>query len=217
MSIEISQNRRLQDASTPIHNAVHDIESFFWVLLYNCLTRTGRGLRRPDFESNDELRSTVCKLFEDNASLKQSCLLKNETLEKVLDFIHPDFNDFKDLFRKWRWSVLNGHRSDAVERHNIHAIVLNIMDKTIERIERSKSDSAEYAAEIRMRKDERRAMWKKWRKWCTHDNGRQASASDVEDHEIQFHHGYSPQAKGSRQQPEAGAQTTKLKKQKLTR
>lgn len=54
MSAEILGNSKyftvsqLREDGPVVHSAIHDLESFFWVLLYLCLTRSGPGGERRD-------------------------------------------------------------------------------------------------------------------------------------------------------------------------
>ncbi|KAF8626879.1 hypothetical protein AX15_004649 [Amanita polypyramis BW_CC] len=240
LSVEISMKKRLRDEDTgpPIHNAVHDMESFLWVLLYIAITRTGTGMRRPEFnldpDSDNDLRDIAKELFESGVSRKARCLFQHEELEIVLKYIHPDFENFKDLFRKWRWSVLNGHLFKAVEHYNIHKIVLNILDETITLVKRKEDDK--YATELKKKKDEPRTTWNRRRKcWAprTNDGNRRQTTrkpdseeqlldeNDVEDYEIKYYDGYSPQGKAQGRVPkpqseaESPARGPMLKKPKF--
>ena len=66
----------------PIHNAVHDMESILWVLLYICLTREANegGIRRHELQPNNPgknktLLQLICDLFEkSNATSRTTCL-----------------------------------------------------------------------------------------------------------------------------------------------
>ena len=106
------------------HTAIHDMESFFWVLLFICLTRCGPGGHRRKELSNGwplntvedkQLASVVFCLFQgDQLTLrvnKNQLLNQREDLEQfILPSIHPYFEPLKPLILNW-WNILvNGFR-----------------------------------------------------------------------------------------------------------
>ncbi|THU97857.1 hypothetical protein K435DRAFT_50180 [Dendrothele bispora CBS 962.96] len=110
-------HRLLRRIYPPVHTAVHDMESVFWVLLYLCLTREGPG---------DKLRDALCKdpseIEEDSAEAKIGHLvycffdaeeyvlevnkrglfeMPNAFQEHVVPSIHPYFDPLKPLLEEW--------------------------------------------------------------------------------------------------------------------
>src|ERR1700684_2514021 len=76
LSKNIAQSFRIEPFT---HNAIHDLESFFWVLVYICLTRNGPGgKRRPELMpprpgGRSPLYNTIQKVFE-NVNLSDLAL-----------------------------------------------------------------------------------------------------------------------------------------------
>ena len=106
-------------ALTFTHTAIHDMESFFWVLLYICLTRCGPGgYRRKELSNgwplntmeDKRLASVVSRLFGgDRPTLRVNKNLlfdQQEDLElHILPSIHPYFEPLKPLILNW-WNIL---------------------------------------------------------------------------------------------------------------
>lgn len=94
----------------PMHDAVHDLESFFWVLLWLCLSRVGPGVRRSELSDltstslqEMELKKTFYALFdEDNPAAlglyKQKCLVSNHMwLDKLTAQFTPFYGPLQYL------------------------------------------------------------------------------------------------------------------------
>jgi len=106
-------------APTFTHTAIHDMESFLWVLLYICLTRCGPGgYRRKELSNgwplntmeDKRLASVVSRLFGgDRPTLRVNKNLlfdQQEDLELyILPSIHPYFEPLKPLILNW-WNIL---------------------------------------------------------------------------------------------------------------
>lgn len=102
-----------------VHSAIHDLESFFWVLLYLCLTRDGPGGgRRNELSSNDPLTERTRPIYaavhclfdsEDDVTLWTNKRLlfdnPNDLKNIILKCIHPYFTILKCLISKW-WTTL---------------------------------------------------------------------------------------------------------------
>ncbi|KAF8625657.1 hypothetical protein AX15_005237, partial [Amanita polypyramis BW_CC] len=140
--LEIFEKRRFQDeeGGPPIHNAVHDMESFLWVLLYIAITRTGTHMRRPELDpgpdSDNELQDIVIDLFENVSKTSRTSSESNDGL-----------------------CCVNGRLFKAVEHYNVHAIVPNILDEAITFIKGEKDDKS--TAELKKKTDEGRTTWNK--------------------------------------------------------
>ena len=150
----------------PIHNAVHDMESILWVLLYICLTREANegGIRRHELqpdnaEKNKRLLKLICDLFEKgNASSRTTCLRVPKHFEEILEYVHTYFNCLKPLLLKLRWVLYLAHKYEGVEHYNIHSIVLSILEETISGLKQHRN-----YREIVEAKENRRKKWMKWR------------------------------------------------------
>ena len=131
----------------PVHSAIHDMESFFWVLLYLCLTRKGPGgARREEFslgfvasDNAAHLRGIVYCLFDsDDESIltgNKLFLMENpKDLEGVLfPRFHPYFHPLKGLLSKWWRLLLVTYRFyDELAQATLHDMVLELLDKELE-------------------------------------------------------------------------------------
>ncbi|KAI0329143.1 hypothetical protein GY45DRAFT_916885 [Cubamyces sp. BRFM 1775] len=138
------------DRSTPsavVHDAIHDMESFFWVLLYLCITRAGPGgeCRKdmicklneiPEEQQGqvEELRDLVHCLFDGDmtnlASTKKDLFEQPQNFEQqVLCHIHPYFEVLKPTLSRW-WNLLVlAYAFEGYEYHNIHALVIELLDQ----------------------------------------------------------------------------------------
>lgn len=125
------------------HNAIHDLESFFWVLTYLCLTRQGPGGQRRNElmpaesclpENEPIVRPYYCFFGDENimnmAHNKRILFQKNHYEEYVLERIHPYFFPLKPLLLKW-WKILRlGYRYPVFEA--VHNAFLDALKETIE-------------------------------------------------------------------------------------
>ena len=131
------------------HDAVHDIESFFWVLVQICITSQGPGgLRRREFTDDPEDMTNLdqdridlwiavwCLLDSDFDRLrqrKQMLFRTPENLEKdVLRHFHPYFNSLKPFISEWFSLLRIAHRFRSYEYYTLHDRVLAIFDKILE-------------------------------------------------------------------------------------
>lgn len=131
------------------HDAIHDIESLFWVFLYMCLTRRGPGgPRREELESSFtgrspdtiKLRTVVFCLFDGPREVlydNKGRLLGNpdHMREFIIPCFHPYFDDLKDLALKWWKTLVFGYQHRMFEYDFIHTYVLRILRDDIVRAE----------------------------------------------------------------------------------
>jgi hypothetical protein len=123
------------------HDAIHDLESFFWVLIHICITRQGPGgVRREELEQKNELneaynglRRVIYHLFDSEmatmAANKARLFTHSLELEPyILDNFHPYFQPLKEVVKKWFHLLILAHKFHAYEYHNIHDMVLEILD-----------------------------------------------------------------------------------------
>ncbi|KAA1475727.1 hypothetical protein DENSPDRAFT_932556 [Dentipellis sp. KUC8613] len=126
-----------------VHSAIHDLESFFWVLLHICLTRAGpggtrrSGARPYTQDTNKTLCDQIFALFDnsDDGSLlvaKWQFIVSSEDLEQVIQpLIHPYFSCLNHLLSEWRKILSLGYNT----YHNgytpgvIHDLVLQVIDQ----------------------------------------------------------------------------------------
>ena len=143
---EIMSLQRYFRGHRPVfHDAVHDLESFFWVLIHICITRKGPGAGDHCQEleqANDEnqayhtLRRVILCFFEsDDATIRENKreLFQNphHVGEFVLDQFHPYFRPLRKLVEEWYHVLQLAHEFHAFEYRDIHDMVLEIVDKTL--------------------------------------------------------------------------------------
>lgn len=134
------------------HDAVHDMESFLWVVIYICTTRQGPGgVRREELQPNYDgtnnpaylsLAKTLRKLFEEER--KAIFIHKVKLLESadsiataVIPFFHPYFAELIPMVQEW-WKLLHlAYTYRAYEYEDIHLRVLAIINKTIQLVEKT--------------------------------------------------------------------------------
>ncbi|KAJ8453859.1 hypothetical protein ONZ51_g13362 [Trametes cubensis] len=133
--------------SSVVHDAIHDMESFFWVLLFFCITRGGPGGgRRKELEGEldtfpaqdrDEVqqirRINHCLFGGDMETIacnKAELFLHPEDFEEhVLPYVHPYFEHLKLMLRRWWDLLVLAYAFEGYEYHNIHALVIEILDE----------------------------------------------------------------------------------------
>ena len=142
---EILESLRYFHGGHVYHDAVHDLESFFWVLVHICLTRKGPGgVRREELEEksdeNEEFtpfRRVIFCFFDSSEDTmranKRHLFMHPDKLEEfVLGNFHDYFHSLKGLVKEWFHVLLLAHKFHAFEYHNIHDMVLETLDKTLE-------------------------------------------------------------------------------------
>ncbi|KAA1477282.1 hypothetical protein DENSPDRAFT_933622 [Dentipellis sp. KUC8613] len=127
------------------HSAIHDLESFFWVLVYLCLTRAGPGgeHRDPpeDSKAHAQLDNIVACLFTsddylDIARNKHDLFESPEDLQDyIIPHFHPYFQCLSDLVLDW-WNALQlAYRTyDALTPGFIHQQVLDVLDNAMKNL-----------------------------------------------------------------------------------
>ena len=126
------------------HDAVHDLESFFWVLVHICITRQGPGgVRREELEDKNQakeeyngLRRVVHCFFDSNvvrmANNKAEIFTHpNEFEQYVLDNFHGYFQPLKGVIKEWYHLLILAYQFHAFEYYHIHDMVLGILDRAL--------------------------------------------------------------------------------------
>ena len=145
-SDEVSSGQRyFPGHSRYFHDAVHDIESFFWVLVHICITRQGPGgIHRDELQKRNEekkeyteLSRAVLGFFDSDtatmAANKQEIFKCPEDLdEHVLDHFHEYFRPYRKTVKEWYHLLLLAHQFHAFEYHDIHDMVLDILNRALE-------------------------------------------------------------------------------------
>lgn len=147
MSAEILEGRSYSNgpqANPPVHDSIHDLESFFWVLVHTCLTRKGPGPDRRDElvksdpdEDDKKLRHMIHDLFDadDQTLLKTKHRLfdyPGDLNDKYIRAFHPYFCVLGPLVVDW-WNVLrHGYFTlNKLTPGIIHRQVIELIEKTI--------------------------------------------------------------------------------------
>ncbi|KAF8963675.1 hypothetical protein BDZ97DRAFT_988602 [Flammula alnicola] len=128
------------------HDAVHDLESFFWVLVQICLTRKGPGGERReeltvdlkdvsaiDNERYQQLRIVVWCVFESDFGRlrdnKEHIFRASEIFERyILSNLHSYFDPLKPLMSEWFNLLRLAHTHRGLEYRAVHDRVLAILD-----------------------------------------------------------------------------------------
>jgi len=94
----------------PAHTAIHDIESFLWVLGYSIIKFLGPG--GPPREMTPALREAL-SVFVGNHDLqeqKKQILGDNKCFIKFLEHISSEFEVLKNLMRAWHYILSLAYR-----------------------------------------------------------------------------------------------------------
>ncbi|THH27940.1 hypothetical protein EUX98_g6254 [Antrodiella citrinella] len=170
----------------PIHSAIHDIECFFWVTVYECLVRSGPGgAYRPEVMSDfpqsssesmtprerKDLTMCIHTLFhtDDNGDRKATLFLSPDLFESsVLPFFHPYFTRMKPLVREWWYLLQCLYRAhDDVTQGLVHEKILGLLNEHLERVQAGEGgggDGAPGAVETSeniMREGRTEAEWRR--------------------------------------------------------
>ena len=155
-----------------LHDAIHDMESFFWTLLYLCITRSGPGDNRreeldgdlpadsPNAEEVAELRRIVFCFFGDETetiAMNKAQLFSEPELfeEGLLRHVHPYFEPLKPLLRQWWDLLLLAYEFEGYEWHGIHTFVIGLLEQALRDLPAENSpEDEERARRARERRDE---------------------------------------------------------------
>ena len=147
------------------HDAVHDIESFFWVLIHLALTRGSPGgkrrqeLERDDENGDDPLHQVIGRYFDCSQEILKAEKQKlfapsgNEILEKdILSQFHPYFNPLKDLVRSWYNILVMAFRWRSIECIYIHDFIIDLLGKEVAKLQsNTTSPTPETVSEVERR------------------------------------------------------------------
>ena len=123
------------------HDAVHDMESFWWIIVHLALTRNGPAGKRPDIPNSvhhlfdgpeSVLRVGKSSLFSLKEKDKTHRNHPENILELLLDDFHPYFDDLKTTVRKWWYLLFIAFQfRGGYEWVDIHYHVLRLLDEAI--------------------------------------------------------------------------------------
>ncbi|KAA1477280.1 hypothetical protein DENSPDRAFT_844489 [Dentipellis sp. KUC8613] len=152
------------------HSAIHDLESFWWIILYICLSRNGPGGAQRDelFQRRGEeagwLRNIVDCLFE-TKSEQIRCRNKVELFENldhlqsfIIPRFHPYFKGLEKLIMEWRTILHFAYETyDEVTPGIVHRLVLAVLDDALKDLQSSPLEQDAQATELTQKEDDRRA------------------------------------------------------------
>ncbi|KAG6859003.1 hypothetical protein C0995_011338 [Termitomyces sp. Mi166 len=128
-----------------VHQAIHDLESFLWVLVRICMSRKGPGIgmgrekeldiNKPGFY-NPALSHALVSYFDGTEDVlkesKAKLLRSTERFENdIVKNFDPYFEPFKPLVRQWWNIIILGYMYRAHEFYNIHHHILRIIDDAL--------------------------------------------------------------------------------------
>ncbi|KAF5356976.1 hypothetical protein D9756_006629 [Leucocoprinus leucothites] len=117
------------------HTAIHDMESFWWVLVYICIGFSGPGVPKLD----KAIRSILGIYFsgpEISQVKKEGAFINNGELESLLNNIDSYFDDLKALIRSWHSVIkLAFEFETGMEFHYPHGIIIHLIDEALHLID----------------------------------------------------------------------------------
>ncbi|PFH46574.1 hypothetical protein AMATHDRAFT_7642 [Amanita thiersii Skay4041] len=124
-----------------IHDAYHDMESFFWVLVYVCVTTQGPlGGRRPEMDGNKKFANQVTDMFHQEmqylGKTRKDYIHLEDAFKSLLSCLHPSFHDLQPLIEKWRDILSFTSSNKGLDRDIIHHHMLRVLKKTISELKR---------------------------------------------------------------------------------
>jgi hypothetical protein len=141
------------------HDAIHDMESFWWIVVHLALTRAGPGKRRI-VSPGSSLEKALIEYFDGDirtlmftkgSVFNRSYDQTSSTMEEeLLSNFHEYFEPIKPVVKKW-WMILrSGFEFRGYELADIHNMVLNILRDAVESLPDTDGDVTE--REIKRRK-----------------------------------------------------------------
>ncbi len=236
ISVEILNKRLIYELPNDYHekwchDAVHDIESLFWVLAYICLVREGPGvgmLRGRDLLKNDaegdRLEGLLHSYFDspDRRDIRDykrgffddRTLMGTDILANFDDYFEP----LKNMMDKWWRILVLAYKYRKFEYYTIHDQVIHILNEAIESLSNYRQNRVlNTKNEIKRRQDLRKERVK----WFEAKNN-ETTIETPDDRETTLTLEFSPQrpirvSVADRTQPptDPGSPSPNPKKQKL--
>ena len=147
------------------HDAVHDIESLFWVVVFICLVREGPGtnMLRKELLNNDPknktLQDTIYRYFDatephEIRHNKTTVLTSNSTIRnEILPQFHQYFEPLKDMMVRWQLIMRLAYNHRKFEYYTIHDQIIDMIKKTMDGL--SESQDPRTLKEETRRREER--------------------------------------------------------------
>ncbi|KAH8753314.1 FunK1 protein kinase [Diaporthe sp. PMI_573] len=125
------------------HTYRHDLESFFYVLIWQCVRRGWEFLNKPVDHSNSKLRAWYTGNYEDIANAKLGHMIKaeNKGFGFILREFPPEFDCVKPLCRELRGILFPMHNGDLFtgtpkDSEILYGSIIKAFDKAIDDINR---------------------------------------------------------------------------------
>ena len=128
------------------HDAIHDIESLFWVMAYICLIREGpgKGMLRKELlncdPENKDLQDVIYRYFDITNHLeillnKRALFDEDNKMDNdILLKFHPYFEPLKRMMIQWWRVMILAYEHRKFEYHTIHDQIIHIVDKAMKEL-----------------------------------------------------------------------------------
>lgn len=161
------------------HDAIHDIESFMWILIELALTRKGPGLnmRRQELQpvaegkptKGAELKAVIVNLFEQEhakelGNAKAEYIANPGLFAGVIAHFHPYFKPLGPPLQRLLQTMTVAYTYRAYEYHHIHEYAITIFKDALKTLHNAEAgaytakEKVEYEAATR-REDVRRQTY----------------------------------------------------------
>ncbi|KAG5643651.1 hypothetical protein DXG03_000531 [Asterophora parasitica] len=159
------------------HNAIHDIESFLWVLVYICMTRKGPGRdqRRDElnrdhehYAPDGEVAQAYHRFFyprDSHEEIKVLYKAKRDVLffqtspatvqEEIFPHLHPYFKELEPMLLQWFQTLHVAYEFHGNEYFHIHAHIIRIIENALTKIPVPLVPEEATVRELRRRREHR--------------------------------------------------------------
>ncbi|PFH44701.1 hypothetical protein AMATHDRAFT_11122 [Amanita thiersii Skay4041] len=145
-----------------VHEAYHDIESFFWVIVYICITRKGPGgNRRLELQDEESDLSKAVDIAFNPDNMQQLGRTRRDYIARgqlnvLMKHFHKHF-DLHDLITRWGKLLAFTSAYSGPDRDLIHHHTLRLLDEAISKLTKERSPEEE---EIENgKREKRRKLW----------------------------------------------------------
>ena len=155
------------------HEAINDVESLFWVLIFICLVRKGPGINMlrtellEDDPKDEELQNILHSYFDsDNRPVisqnKKELFIQDDNMDKdILANFHPYFEPLKNMMDQWLRIMILAYEHRKFEYYTIHDQIIHIVDQAIENLSNSQlNEDPKTKVEAKRRQDLRKERMK---------------------------------------------------------
>lgn len=138
------------------HDAVHDMESFFWVLLYFALTRrSGNHMERKD---KDAINAILSSVFSSERATsresKEDLFYDPGEVANCIALVDPYFDSLKPFLGRWFKLINVAITYRGYEYNQIHKHVIKILEEAIKALPDNTEDAKHANDQIQARRKE---------------------------------------------------------------